>query len=82
MRSSASCLTTALGLALGLAAVPGLAAEAPSRDTMLKACRGDLMRFCASVAPGGGRIRACMTVHLAELTPECRAVVETAPAKR
>jgi hypothetical protein len=58
------------------------AAETPTRDAMLKACRGDLARFCATVAPGGGRIRDCMTAHLAELTPACRAIVETAAAKR
>jgi hypothetical protein len=38
----------------------------------LKACKPDIARFCSNVPPGGGRIKACMKAHLAELSEPCK----------
>jgi hypothetical protein len=41
-------------------------------------CRGDVTRLCAGVTPGEGRIRDCIRVHAAELSPPCKAWLEAA----
>jgi hypothetical protein len=53
-------------LALGLVVLlPALAAaqEMP--------CVDDVRRYCADVAPGGGRLMACMKSHETQLTAAC-----------
>jgi hypothetical protein len=37
-----------------------------------QACEKDISRFCAGVAPGGGRLINCLKPHVKELAPECR----------
>ena len=37
-----------------------------------QACGNDLKKFCADVAPGGGRLLKCLKQHLKEISPECR----------
>jgi hypothetical protein len=73
---------TVLGLALlcslATATGPAGAAGNGSREEKARACRADWQRFCATVAPGGGRIRDCMKAHLGDLAPACRAVIEAA----
>lgn len=47
------------------------------------ACRADYDALCASVAPGGGRIVACLRQHAAQLSPACREALAAArPAAR
>ena len=36
------------------------------------ACADDAKRFCADVAPGGGRKIACLRRHQSELSPTCQ----------
>lgn len=36
------------------------------------ACGNDLKKFCAEVAPGGGRLLNCLKQHVKEISPECR----------
>jgi hypothetical protein len=36
------------------------------------ACAGDIQKFCANVAQGGGAIAKCLRGHKAELTPDCQ----------
>ena len=59
-------------LALGSAALPAFAADAP-----MKACRDDRQKFCASEKPGGGRIAACLKAHESELSEGCQAALGT-----
>ncbi len=37
-----------------------------------QACGNDLKKFCAEVAPGGGRLLKCLKEHVKELSPGCR----------
>ncbi len=41
------------------------------------ACEDDVMRLCAGVKPGGGRIIRCLKERESELSPECREKMET-----
>ena len=35
-------------------------------------CLADAQKLCPGIAPGGGRIAACLKSHEAELSPECK----------
>lgn len=49
-------------------------------QTML-ACKTDLGTHCAGIASGGGRLRACLDQHAAQLAPRCtRALAAAAKA--
>ena len=37
-----------------------------------QACKPDIAQFCSQVAPGGGRLKACMKEHLRELSEPCK----------
>ncbi|MBQ8103189.1 MAG: hypothetical protein IJ127_09875 [Afipia sp.] len=45
------------------------------------ACMGDYEKFCKGVAPGGGRIIACLSKSSDKLTPECKKVLTAAEKK-
>jgi 3-hydroxymyristoyl/3-hydroxydecanoyl-(acyl carrier protein) dehydratase len=36
------------------------------------ACNADKAKFCGDVIPGGGKTRACMRLHVKELSDDCR----------
>jgi len=39
-----------------------------------EACKADAAKFCQETQPGGGRIRACLKSHEADLSEPCKAV--------
>ena len=39
------------------------------------ACMGDYQKYCKNVAPGGGRIIACLAKQSDRLTPACKKVL-------
>lgn len=45
------------------------------------ACMGDYEKFCKGVAPGGGRIIACLSKSSDKLTAECKKVLVAAEKK-
>lgn len=45
------------------------------------ACMGDYEKFCKSVAPGGGRIIACLAKESDKITPACKKVLAAAEKK-
>ena len=46
-----------------------------------KACMGDYEKYCKGVAPGGGRIIACLSKSSDKLTADCKKVLATAEKK-
>ncbi|MBV9562928.1 MAG: cysteine rich repeat-containing protein [Bradyrhizobium sp.] len=49
-------------------ASPQLRSEAMA---LMQTCRADYQRLCSNVAPGGGRILACLHLHTNELGAAC-----------
>jgi hypothetical protein len=50
-------------------------AQSPLVKTILEGCKPDIKKFCSQVAPGSGRIKACMKTHLAELSEPCKEAI-------
>ena len=44
----------------------------PSARAAVTACKPDIARFCSTVQPGGGRIKACMKENLPNLSEPCK----------
>ena len=58
-----------------------LAAAEAKFEQVKQACQPDAEKFCKGIAPGGGRIAACLKTRQGELSPACQKVfakVETA----
>jgi hypothetical protein len=53
-----------------------------SPQTPREACQADFRKFCAEVAPGGGRIKQCLAAHRAQLSEACRATLDAKTGKR
>ena len=49
---------------------------------VMQACRADHDRLCSDVAPGGGRILACLQSHAGQLTATCAQALPRAQALR
>ncbi len=45
-------------------------------------CRQDIQTFCSAVAPGGGRVIACLKTHRDQLSSDCRTAFKTARIQR
>jgi hypothetical protein len=67
----------ALGFAVLLAATPALAQQPEIPEALRTACHDDYRKFCATVFPGGGRLRACLTKYGDQISEACRAAIET-----
>ena len=46
-----------------------------------KACKEDVKKNCADIAPGGGRIEACMKDHFADMSEGCKETISQAAGK-
>ncbi|WP_034462210.1 MULTISPECIES: cysteine rich repeat-containing protein [unclassified Afipia] len=70
--------------AMLIAALLCVSSSAYSQDLTAEqrsACMGDYEKFCKGVAPGGGRIIACLSKSSDKLTPECKKVLTAAEKK-
>lgn len=62
----------------------GLSGSAYAQDLTAEqrsACMGDYEKFCKGVAPGGGRVIACLSKSSDKLTAECKKVLTAAEKK-
>jgi hypothetical protein len=51
----------------------GMKARAEKADRVREECKADAEKFCKGIAPGGGRILACLKSRQPELQPACAA---------
>jgi hypothetical protein len=65
-------MKNALFAAALIVASVSTARATPAQMMVLNACKPDIRAFCSQVAPGGGRIKACMKAHLPELSEPCK----------
>ena len=47
---------------------------------VIRDCAADVRAACGGVQPGAGRIRACISLHLKDLTPTCQTILVRAAA--
>lgn len=89
VRRAKTRLIVAFGTALATVAAGSAAAWAQAQISpamrsqamnLAQICRSDYDRLCPNVAPGGGRILACLTAHSANLSAACRAAMPEASA--
>jgi hypothetical protein len=70
---------TPLFIYLAAAFTPfAMADQAAAVAALRAACADDAQRLCAGVAPGGGRILACLKEHKSELADRCRQAAQSA----
>ena len=59
---------------------PGMASADISTDTVRQkaeqACYDDVNKLCGDAIPDEDKIKACMKLHRAELSPKCRTVFD------
>ncbi len=63
------------GMMLGAGMMAGgdlNAAEKIAVPTFIKACAGDIKKYCGAVVPGDGRLGQCLFQHMSELSEPCR----------
>lgn len=70
----------------GLIAVSAIllasSASAQVPANISQACSSDYRKLCANVAPGGGRVIACMKARESEVSENCRAALRDEQSKR
>jgi hypothetical protein len=68
-------------LIVSLLCISGAAFAQELTAQQRSACMGDYKKFCKGVAPGGGRIIACLSKSSNKLTANCRKVLTAAEKK-
>ncbi len=76
-RSRATSAVIGLALWASLAAAR---AEPAASDQ--EACTPDVFRLCSSAIPDETAIVACLNAQAAQLSPQCRAVIDPPPPRR
>jgi hypothetical protein len=62
----------------GIAAQPAISQDNRGTQEQQMACTPDAWRLCGAQIPDVDRITACLRANVAQLSPPCRAVFETA----
>jgi hypothetical protein len=62
----------------GLVAQPAVSQDNRGTQEQQMACTPDAWRLCGAQIPDVDRITACLRANVAQLSPPCRAVFETA----
>jgi hypothetical protein len=56
-------------------------ASAQSSSDQRGACKADYDKFCAGIAPGGGKIIACLNAKRDQLSATCKAALDSQKKK-
>jgi hypothetical protein len=73
--------TTVYAVAFGAALLLSDSSGVAAQDTLFAAernCTADVWFLCARVMPGGGRVFACLHLHVSELSVGCSTVLSKA----
>jgi hypothetical protein len=81
LKMSIRQLTVALLLSLAAISLPGSILTAQAA-TPLALCKADAERICSGVAPGGGKIIACLKQHKDEVSVGCAKALKALKAKK
>ena len=81
MRTTLATGLTALSLLIPTLLCPAPALADITTDTVRQkaeqACYDDVNRLCGDAIPDEDRIKACMKVHRAQLSPKCRTIFDS-----
>lgn len=80
MRTKLLAIGIAFG-AVGFAAAASAEGEYRGTPAQQRACRPDVFRLCAGEIPNVRAITACLAARISRLSPDCRAVFESAGYK-
>lgn len=65
-----------IATAMLAAALPSVSHAQSTEEERRAACTGDALTYCAIEIPDRQRIRACLVAKRAEISPECRTVID------
>jgi len=71
-----------LALTIALCATAALGAGDPPGNGPRTACKDDVEKLCPGLAPGGGRIAACLKQNEAQVSSTCKAALANARQKK
>ena len=57
-------------------AMPSMSHAQSTEEERRSACTGDALTYCATEIPDRQRIRACLVAKRAQISPECRTVID------
>ncbi len=52
-----------------------------ARSAARAACMADYSRYCSGIAPGGGRVRKCLSDNYSGLSQACKQALDANPPK-
>jgi len=58
-------------LAFSALSTAALATPVMAQSDAMTYCKADIARLCAGIAPGGGKIMACLKAHSKEMSVGC-----------
>ena len=62
----------AVALLVSVLSAASAMAQTAAAKAVLEACKPDIKAFCSTVAPGNGRVKACMKANLPQLSEPCK----------
>src|SRR5271166_2371649 len=63
-----------------LCAVLIVTQSAHAASAVAKACAADIKAQCPDIKPGGGKLKACVKAHFADLSTDCQVAIISATA--
>ncbi|BAT61891.1 hypothetical protein GJW-30_1_04453 [Variibacter gotjawalensis] len=76
-----SFLALAAGLVVGVSAAQAQRLQDRGSQDEQKACTPDVFRLCLSAIPNEPEIVSCLRRSMAQLSPDCRSVMQGKPTK-
>ena len=68
-------------LALAALSAAALATPVMAQSDAMTYCKADIARLCAGIAPGGGKIIACLNAKRDQLSASCKTALDSQKKK-